>query len=203
MGPAQHPSPLRVEPVTLEGDVVRLEPLAAGHAEALAEAATPELFTYHFPPRELGAEGFREQIAGLRALPDWCPFATVLRETGRAIGMTCFLDIRPAHRGLEIGFTWLGRAWQGGAANPEAKLLQLRHAFETLGAVRVQLKTDLRNLQSQRAIEKLGAVREGVLRKQMVLPDGHVRDTVMYAITDSDWPRVRDALEARLTALRA
>ena len=127
----------------------------------------------------------------------------MLCETGRAIGITCFLDIRPAHRALEIGFTWLGRTWQGGAANPEAKLLQLRHAFEVLEAVRVQLKTDLRNLQSQHAIEKLGAVREGVLRKQMVLPDGHVRDTVMYAITDDEWPRVRDGLEARLADLRA
>jgi ribosomal-protein-alanine N-acetyltransferase len=192
---------MQVEKVTLEGRSVRLEPLQERHAEALAEAASPELFAYHFPPAELTPEGFREQIRGLCGLPAWCPFATVLRASGRAIGITCYLDIRPEHRSLEIGFTWLGKPWQGSAVNPEAKLLLLRHAFETLGALRVQLKTDLRNSQSQRAIEKLGAVREGVLRKQMVLPDGHVRDTVMYAITDDEWPRVRDGLEARLAGI--
>jgi RimJ/RimL family protein N-acetyltransferase len=189
-----------VQPVTLAGRHVRLEPLAEHHAEALAEAASPELFAYHFPPAELTPAGFREQIAGLAAQPGWCPFATVLRESSKAVGVTCYLDIRPAHRALEIGFTWLGRPWQGSAVNPEAKLLLLRHAFETLGAVRVQLKTDARNTQSQRAIERLGAVREGVLRKQMILPDGFVRDTVMYAITDDEWPRVRSGLEERLSA---
>ena len=188
------------KPVTLEGKVVRLEPLAERHAAGLAVAASADLFDYHFPPAELTEAGFAEQIRSLSSLPDWCPFATVLRADGRCVGMTCYLDIRPAHRGLEIGFTWIGKAWQASAVNPEAKLLQLGHAFETLGAVRVQLKTDVRNLQSQRALEKLGAVREGVLRKQMVLPDGYVRDTVMYAITDEDWPRVRAGLEERLRA---
>lgn len=189
-----------VAPVTLEGRHVRLEPLAERHAEALAEAASPELFDHHFPPAEFTPRGFRDQIVGLRALPDWCPFATVLRETQTAVGITCYLDIRPAHRALEIGFTWVGKPWQGSAVNPESKLLLLRHAFETLGAVRVQLKTDARNTQSQRAIEKLGAVREGVLRKQMILHDGYVRDTVMYSITDEEWPAVRERLEERLRA---
>ena len=189
---------MRVEPVTLEGRFVRLEPLAEVHAAALAEASSPEIFAYHFPPEELTAAGFAAQIEGLRALPNWLPFASVLRETGRAVGISCFLDIRPEHRGLEIGFTWVGNAWQGTAVNPESKLLLLRHAFETLGCVRVQLKTDLRNLQSQAALRKLGAVREGVLRKQMILPDGHQRDTVMFAITDEEWPKVRAGLEERL-----
>jgi RimJ/RimL family protein N-acetyltransferase len=187
-----------VVPVTLEGRFVRLEPLAERHAEDIAEAASKDLFAYHFPPAELTADGFRAQIAALDAAPDFVPFATVLRETGRAVGMTAFLDIRPAHRGLEIGFTWIGRPWQGTAVNPEAKWLQLRHAFEALGAVRVQLKTDARNVQSQNALAKLGATREGTLRKHMLLADGTFRDTVMYSITDDDWPRVRGALEARL-----
>ncbi|MGH0036384.1 MAG: GNAT family N-acetyltransferase [Myxococcota bacterium] len=187
-----------VEPVTLEGRTVRLEPLAESHAADLAEAASEDLFAYHFPPAELTAEGFGAQIAGLRSTPGWLPFATVLRETGRAVGMTSYLDIRPPHRGLEIGFTWIGRPWQGTAVNPEAKLLQLRHAFEALLALRVQLKTDARNLQSQAALEKLGAKREGTLRKHMVLADGHVRDTVMFSITDDDWPAVRAGLERRL-----
>jgi RimJ/RimL family protein N-acetyltransferase len=122
----------------------------------------------------------------------------VLAETGQAVGVTSYLDIRAKDRGLEIGFTWLARQHQGSRVNPECKFLLLRHAFDGLAAVRVQLKTDSRNLQSQRAIEKLGAVREGVLRKQMVMPDGYVRDTVMYSVTHDEWPRVRELLAERL-----
>jgi len=189
---------MNVEPITLEGRVVRLEPLREDHAEAIAEVATPEIFAYLFPPAEYTEIGFREQIRGLTAGGGFCLFATVLKETGRAIGMTSYLDIRPEHRSLEIGFTWIGAQWHGTAVNPEAKWLLLEHAFEKLGAVRVQLKTDLRNLQSQKAIEKLGAVKEGVLRKHMTLPDGHIRDTVMYSITDEEWPAVKARLLARL-----
>ena len=106
--------------------------------------------------------------------------------------MTCYLDIRAKERGLEIGFTWLAKALQGTQVNPECKYLLLRHAFEEQHALRVQLKTDGRNKQSQRAIEKLGAVREGVLRKHMIMPDGYVRDTVMYSITErQNWPAGR------------
>jgi ribosomal-protein-alanine N-acetyltransferase len=187
-----------VKPIVLSGRVARLEPLAADHAEDLASAATPELFAYHFPPPEFSPAGFRTLIQYIAALPGWCPFAIVLAETGRAVGMTSFLDIRPKDRALEIGFTWLAKSLHGSAVNPECKLLLLRHAFEGQQALRVQLKTDRRNEQSQRAIEKLGAVREGVLRKQMIMPDGHVRDTVMYSITDDEWPDVRAGLEARL-----
>jgi RimJ/RimL family protein N-acetyltransferase len=192
---------MKVEPVVLEGRFVRLEPLSESHAEALASVATPELFVHLFPPEELTPAGFREQIRDLRARPNWCAFAQVLPDPGHAVGVTCYLDIRPEHRGLEIGSTWLARPWQGSAINPEAKLLLLRHAFEALGALRVQLKTDARNLQSQRALAKLGATREGVLRRHMILPDGFVRDTVMFSVTDQDWPRVRDGLERRLASL--
>ena len=187
-----------VRPVTLEGRFVHLEPLDAQHAEALADAASPEIFAYHFPPAALTPEGFAAQIEGLRAAPGWLPFAQVLREADRAVGVSCYLDIQPQNRAIEIGFTWIGKSWQGSAVNPESKLLLLRHAFEKLGALRVQLKTDLRNEQSQAAIRKLGAVREGVLRKQMTLPDGHQRDTVMFSITDAEWPTVRQNLEERL-----
>ena len=187
-----------VQPVTLEGRVVRLEPLAADHAEALADAASEDLFTYHFPPAELTPAGFRQQIARIGEQPNWCPFAIVLRKTGRACGMTCYLDIRPEHRGLEIGFTWIAKELQGSQVNPEAKYLLLRHAFEQLGALRVQLKMHSKNLQSQRAVAKLGATREGLLRKQMIVPDGTVRDTVLYSIIDDQWPDVRARLEERL-----
>ena len=187
-----------VQPVTLSGRLVRLEPIDVRHAADLAQAASPELFTYHFPPPSLSAEGFRAQIEHLRKLPNWLPFAIVLAATGRAVGVTCYLDIRAKDRGLEIGFTWLAKDHHGSLINPECKYLLLRHAFDGLGALRAQLKTDSRNVQSQRAIEKLGAVREGTLRKQMVMPDGYVRDTVMYSITNDEWPRVRELLIARL-----
>lgn len=191
---------MKVEAIVLEGRVVRLEPLDARHADDLAEVATRKIFDYHFPPAELTGEGFRDQIAGLSLAKDWCPFAIVLKETGRAIGITCYLGITPEHRGLEIGFTWVSEGHQGTAVNPEAKSLLLTHAFDTLGAIRVQLKTDERNLQSQAAISKLGAVREGTLRKSMILPDGHHRNTVMFSITDEEWPAVQRGLADRLRA---
>ncbi len=187
-----------VQPITLAGRVARLEPIEPRHADDLAAAATPELFAYHFPPPALTPEGFRAQIEQAHLRPNWLPFAIVLVETGRAVGVTAYLDIRAKDRGLEIGFTWLAKHLHGSLVNPECKFLLLRHAFERLGAVRVQLKTDSRNVQSQRAIEKLGAVREGVLRKHIIMPDGHVRDSVMYSITDSEWPQVRELLIARL-----
>jgi RimJ/RimL family protein N-acetyltransferase len=108
------------------------------------------------------------------------------------------MDIQNANRGVEIGTTWIGRAYHGTRVNPEAKYLLLRHAFEEQGAIRVQLKTDSRNQQSQRAIEKLGAVKEGVLRNHMIMPDGYFRHTVMYSITDAEWPAAKARLEARL-----
>ncbi|MGD9723659.1 MAG: GNAT family N-acetyltransferase [Pirellulales bacterium] len=187
-----------IQPITLEGRAARLEPLEARHAASLAEVATPEIFTFTFPPREISEAGLREGIAMLRAMPGFCSFAIVAREHGRAVGMTSYLDIRPRDRALEIGFTWVAKPYQGTAVNPECKFMLFRHAFEEQGAVRVQLKTDARNLQSQRAIEKLGAVREGVLRKHMIMPNGHVRDTVMYSVTVDEWPAVRARLEQRL-----
>jgi RimJ/RimL family protein N-acetyltransferase len=189
---------VEIKLITLTGRVARLEPLELHHAEGLAEAATPELFTYHFPPPEFSPEGFRAMIQYLLSQGTYCPFAILARDTERVLGMTSYLDIRPRDRGLEVGFTWLSKASQGSLVNPECKYLLLRHAFDEQGAVRVQLKTDLRNLQSQRAIEKLGAVREGVLRQHMVRPDGYIRDTVMYSIIAAEWPTVRSRLEERL-----
>ena len=125
------------------------------HAEDLAVAATPEIFTNTFPPPEYSPAGIQAVIGYLGSLKDWCPFAILSRETGHAVGMTCYLDIRPRNRNLEIGFTWLAKGCTGRAMNPECKYLLLRHAFEQQNAIRVQLKTDSRNKQSQRAIEKL------------------------------------------------
>jgi RimJ/RimL family protein N-acetyltransferase len=189
---------MNIQPITLEGRTVRLEPLTVEHAEQLSAAATPELFTYHFPPPEFTPVGFAQLIGWLLAQGTYCPFAITDRASGRAIGMTSYLDIRPRDLGVEIGFTWIAATHQRSAVNPESKYLLLRHAFDDQNAQRVQLKTDLRNIQSQRALEKLGAVREGVLRKHMMRPDGFLRDTVMYSITADEWPQVRAGLEARL-----
>lgn len=181
------------------GRLVRLDPMTVGDAEALFAVGDSELFRY-IPHRaaEWSLEAFRRYLVELMAIPDRVMLTTRLTANGEAIGSSGFLEIRPEHRGLEIGHTWIASAHQGGAANPEMKLLMLRHAFETLGAIRVQLRTDGRNTHSQRAIEKLGAVREGVLRQHIVMPDGYVRDTVMYSITEEEWPGVKAGLIARL-----
>lgn len=196
-----------VKPVRLEGRHILLEPLALNHASALWRAAEPEIFSYHsLRPEDESQGAFEVYIQRSLGMPGRLPFAIVLKAQGdgqdergeRAIGTTSYMDIRPDHRGLEIGYTWIARSCQGAYVNPECKYLLLRHAFQTLGAIRVQLKTDGRNLHSQRAIEKLGAKREGTLRKHMVMPDGYIRDTVMFSITDDEWLGVRASLEARL-----
>ncbi len=121
-------------------------------------------------------------------------FAIVGKSDQRAIGSTRYLNIEPAHRTLEIGWTWIGTKYQRTAVNTECKYLLLRHAFEQLGAVRVQFKTDARNEQSQRAIERIGAVKEGVLRKSHTTYTGYIRDSVYYSIIDDEWPDVKQRL---------
>jgi len=190
---------MKVEPTTLTGRVVRLEPLALEHAGPLLALATPDLFALSpQKPEPWSEEGMRAELRSVLALPDSVAFAIVDLASGAPVGRTTYMDIRPAHRGLEIGRTWIARTHQGTGVNPESKYLLLRHAFEALGAIRVQLKTDARNVQSQRAIAKLGARREGVLRKHMILPGNVVRDTVVFSITDEEWPAVREGLVARL-----
>lgn len=194
---------LTVEPVVLYGRYVRLEPAAKHHAESLASHATPETFQ-HFvtgQPPTYDRDGLEDYISSLANRPDLQSFAVVLQATDEAIGMSSYLDIRAAHRGLEIGMTWYGAPYRGTVVNPESKLLLLGHAFETLNCVRVQLKTDARNKVSQAAIRKLGAKFEGVLRQHGVMPDGYIRDTVMYSILPEEWPSVKANLEERVAAL--
>jgi RimJ/RimL family protein N-acetyltransferase len=193
---------MHVTPVTLTGRHVRLEPITAAHAASLLRhGGDAEIWQYTSYGRPDPQDGFRawfERVAQQHALGNMLGFVIVDLALGDAVGGTTYLDIsKPDHR-LEIGNTWLGRAQWRTPVNTECKLLLLRHAFETLGANRVQLKTDLRNLRSQRAIERLGAVREGVLRKYQVMGDGFVRDTVMYSITAPEWPAVQARLEGRL-----
>jgi ribosomal-protein-alanine N-acetyltransferase len=189
---------MQVAPITLQGHEIRLEPLTLDHAPELWRQADPAIFAYIPHPVDDSLPAFEAYIEGLMRAPDYQPFAQVRQETGQAIGVTCYMDIRPAHRGLEIGSTWIARPYQGTRVNPESKYLLLRHAFEDLGAVRVQLKTDGRNRHSQAAIAKLGAQREGVLRKHLILQDGYIRDTVMFSILAEEWPAVKAGLVARL-----
>jgi len=126
------------------------------------------------------------------------PFAVIHLASGRVAGATRYLNIMPKDRGLEVGGTWYGLEFQRTIVNTECKYLLLTHAFEILRCIRVQLKTDVRNVRSQRAIERLGAVKEGVLRNHMILPDGHYRDSVFYSILDTEWPAIKKSLEEKL-----
>ena len=188
-----------IQPITLTGRVIRLEPASAAHAFDLAKHGEPELFVHSFPPPTFDEAGFIALIATIEKRANMQYFVIVHQETGEAIGATSYMDIQAHNRWLEIGSTWISKAFQGTAVNPEMKYMLLRHAFEEQDAIRVQLKTDKRNLQSQRAIEKLGAQKEGVLRNHMIMWDGHLRDTVMYSILPDEWHNtVKPNLEARL-----
>jgi N-acetyltransferase len=188
-----------IGPVTLRGPWVEMTPLAPGHAGDLHACADESCFQFLWDmPTSWDEAAFRSYIERSIASPGRMALAIIDRESGRAIGTSSYMDVQPEHRGLEIGFTWIAPAFRGAKANPASKLLMLAHAFDDKGAVRVQLKCDARNVQSQAAIGKLGAVREGVLRKHRILPDGFVRDTVMFSITAQEWPGVRRGLEERL-----
>jgi len=186
----------------LQGPRLDLEPLSLQHAEELFETCSLETFQHWLTlvPRDASLGAFRDFLQQTLDEPRCVSYAVRHRESGKLVGKSSLMDIRDAHRGLEIGMTWLSPAVRGTFVNPEKKWILLRHAFEDLGAIRVQLKTDGRNQHSQAAIRKLGATYEGTLRKHGIQLNGFVRDTVMFSITDEDWPRVRAGLEARLQA---
>jgi RimJ/RimL family protein N-acetyltransferase len=194
---------MELGPVTLRGRHVTLEPLEERHGPDLFDAMRDEEVCRYLawpPPAALDEthaliRDAREQMARGQCVA----FAQVWNASGRTIGSTRFLDIRPKDRQAEIGSTFLARAYWRTPANTEAKYLLLRHCFESVGYVRVALKTDGRNLRSQAAIERLGAAREGVLRKHMNVR-GYQRDTVYYSILDTEWPAVKARLETRLTS---
>jgi RimJ/RimL family protein N-acetyltransferase len=180
---------------------VRLEPLSAAHDDGLWEASrAPEIWMW-VAEQPATRASFRDHLDAARAASaagTEFAFATVDAKDGQPIGMTRFLALRPADRGLEIGWTWLTpAAWKTGA-NVEAKLLQLGYAFETLGCIRVELKTHAGNARSRGAMERLGATFEGIHRKHRLIPGIGVRDTAWYSVLDDEWPRVREGLLARL-----
>ncbi len=193
---------MNVLPVTLAGRHARLEPLNENHFASLERhGADREIWrwmpTLREDPRE-SVKAWFERATAAAAKREVVAWAIVDVASGEAVGGTTYLDIAPADKRLEIGSTWHGRAIWRTAINTECKYLLLRHAFEELGCNRVQLKTDLRNERSHAAIARLGAVREGVLRSQMVMPDGWVRDTVMFSIVKAEWPAVKMRLEGFL-----
>jgi N-acetyltransferase len=190
---------MRVEPVTLRGDLVRLEPLAQEHAQGLYNRGrTADDWRYMPRSSFIDMADVRQWIEEALASSNQLPFVIVETGKGKAVGSTRYLNIRPEHRSLEIGWTWLGQEWQRTGINTEAKLLLLAHAFERLGCLRVEFKTDARNLRSQRALERIGATREGVMRNHMIVQSNFVRDSVYFSVIDSDWPEVKE----RLTLLR-
>lgn len=189
-------------PIVLTGKIIQLEPLSVMHVPDLTIAGQDEniwqYMLYGTIQTEVEMRGWVNDILDRQAEGTDLPFAVINRETGRAIGATRFMDINPRHLGVEIGGTWYATDYQRTAVNTEAKYLLLRHAFEVWKCIRVQFKTDLRNERSQRALERIGAMREGVFRNHMILRDGTIRHSVFYSILDSEWPVVKRGLEDRL-----
>ena len=191
-----------VAPLTLTGDLVILEPLRVEHHDGLVEAASDgELWTLSYTsvpaPERMAAEIDRrlaEQAAG-RMLP----FTTRRRDTGAIVGMTTYMNIDAANRRLEIGSTWNARSAQRSGTNTESKLLLLGHAFEDLDCIAVEFRTHWLNQQSREAISRLGAKQDGVLRSHQLMPDGSLRDTVVFSIIACEWPAIRTELRRRLT----
>jgi len=195
---------LALEPVVLEGAQVRLEPLSRAHVPELSEVGLdPEIWRWNPRPPVATPEGMaayveaalRQQAAGLAL-----PFVTRHRASGRVVGSTRFHRHDLEQPRLEIGYTWIAPSWQRTGVNTEAKYLMLRHAFEQLGCVRVELKTDALNARSRAAIAGLGAKEEGILRAHMRASNGRLRDSVYFSVIAAEWPEVKKRLEERLAA---
>jgi RimJ/RimL family protein N-acetyltransferase len=194
-------APLQIQQVTLQGRQIRLEPLTLNHLDGLCEIGLdPDLWRW-IPAPVKSRDDMRDYI---RLALQWqtddtaLPFATVDQSSGRVVGSTRYMNIDKPNRHVEIGATWIGRPWQRTVVNTEAKYLMLRHAFETLGCFRVELKTDALNQQSRNAILRIGASQEGIFRKHVVCSDGRLRDSVYFSIIDSEWPSVKARLEEKL-----
>lgn len=192
---------MMIAPVTLEGRHVRLEPLSRAHHAALAAIGLDEELWRWIPdpvrtPQEMAAYleiALADQVRGVSL-----PFAIVEKKSGQVIGSTRYANIERVHRRVEIGWTWVARQWQRTAVNTECKYLLLRHAFETLGSMRVELKTDSLNEKSRNAILRIGAKQEGVFRNHMITSSGRIRHSIYFSIIDSEWPEVKSRLEEKL-----
>lgn len=191
-----------IQRVTLQGKYVRLEPVSEQHIPGLAEIGKGQDFWKYMLYGDMKTEAdFHHFIVDLLEREKRgtdLPFTVIHLASGRIAGSTRYLNIVPHDRGLEVGGTWYGLDFQRTAVNTECKYLLLTHAFEVLKCIRVQIKTDSLNVRSQKAIERLGAVKEGVLRNHMILPDGRIRHSVFYSILDSEWDGVKKNLEDML-----
>lgn len=189
--------------VILNGKIVRLEPLSVAHVRELAVAGKDrsiwKYMLYGEPITEEGMEYWVKDILNRCDGGDEIPFVVIYKPSGKVIGSTRYMEMKPENKGLEIGGTWYAVEYQHTGVNTECKYLLLKYAFEVLGCIRVQFKTDLRNTQSQKAIERLGAQKEGVLRNHVITPDGVKRDSVYYSILDNEWPKVKSFLEEKLS----
>lgn len=185
-----------VKPLVLSGDKLRLEPLSQDHAQGLYNRGRAAA-DWAYMPRScfIDLADTRQWIDEALQAPAQLSFAIVESGKNKAVGSTRYLNIRPEHRSLEIGWTWLGQEWQRTGVNTQVKLLLLSHAFERLGCVRVEFKTDARNARSQRALERMGATREGVLRNHMIVQGDYVRDSVYFSVIDQDWLEVKERLQ--------
>ncbi len=195
------PGPIRVEPAVLEGEHLRLEPLSLAHHDGLCEIGLVEQLWRWIPKQVLTPEDMRAYIELAlteRANGVSMPFAQIEKSSGRVIGSTRYMNIDKTHRRLEIGCTWIAPAWQRTAINTESKYLLMRHAFEDLGCMRVELKTDSLNEKSRAAILRIGAKQEGIFRNHMITDSGRVRHTVYFSVIDSEWAGVKAELERRL-----
>ncbi len=189
---------MNVTPVVLIGKRVELVPLEISHIDSLFEAGNdPEIWT-HTPGNINSIEAATQYVNKALTQQNAVPFVIKDVESQKVIGSTRLYDISLEHKGLEIGSTWLTPSVWRTAVNTECKYLLLKHCFEVLGMIRVQFKTDRRNVRSQNAIERLGAVKEGILRNHMILSDGYIRDSVYYSILDKEWPLVKEQLEQRM-----
>ena len=194
---------MEVSPIILEGRDVRLEPLIAEHAEALIAAASDgELWNSNVtvvPSRANMADYIAAALTAQEQGRE-LPFVIIRKSSGQIVGTTRFYNIEREYRTIEIGYTWLAASAQRTTVNTEAKLLLFTHAFESLRCIRVALVTDVLNQQSQKAILRLGAKQEGILRNHMIMPGGRYRDSVCFSIIEAEWPEVRERLTAKLSA---
>lgn len=189
-------------PVTLEGTIVTLAPLTQAHAQDLAEASADGGLGQLWYTTVPAADDVVADIDARNALATMCPFAVIDRASGKAVGMTTYLNVEEAHRRVEIGGTWYRKSVQRSGLNTECKLLLLRHAFETLNCNVVEFRTHFMNTQSRRAIERLGAKLDGVLRNHSVMANGTLRDTAVYSIIAPEWPTVKAHLEWQMAKPR-
>jgi RimJ/RimL family protein N-acetyltransferase len=192
---------LHIEPVTLSTDRLILRPLSLDDVPALGQAASDGALwekTTTTVPRPEGFEDYVRKALELQAAGLALPFATVVKDGNRVVGSTRYMNIDGANHRVEIGTTWIATSWQRTFVNTHAKFLMLRHAFEDLGCISVEIRTHSENHQSRAAIERLGAKLDGILRRHMIMPDGHLRDTAAYSIIREEWPEVKARLEQRL-----